>query len=140
MNFLISNMKINYILLLLILITIIDCDDDTSCYSVSKPTSKGDCNGKLSKIEKESKYAYCCYVTYSKKADHNTCRAIDQTLYDNMSKYMKYIKKQKEASEIWREIYPNDKDDDYEDYGDVSIDCVSNYLKIGFMALTLLLI
>ena len=132
-------MKIYNLFLIFILITIIYSDDETACLTVANPKSKGDCNGKLSKIEKEQKYAYCCYASYSKKSELNHCMPVEQNLYDNMSKYMKYLKKTEEASEIYYEIYP-DKKKSKEDYGDYSIDCNSNYLNFGIIILILFLI
>ena len=132
-------MKIYNLFLIFILITIIYSDEETGCYTITNPKSKGDCNGKLSKLEKEQKYAYCCFVSYSKKSEHNTCQPIDQNLYDNMSKYMKYLKKSEEATEIYYEIYP-DKKKSEEDWGDYSIDCNSNYLGFGIITLILLLL
>lgn len=120
--------------LLFILITYSNCD--TRCREISNPTSKSDCNGKLSQTDKDNKYAYCCFESYSKKSEYNSCTAIDQKKYDNMDKYAKIYKKQQEINEIMREIYPDEKE--YEDYGEYSIDCNSNYLKTAMIALVLL--
>ena len=132
-------MRIYNLLILFILTTNIISDEETDCSMISKPTSKGDCNGKLSKNDKENKYAYCCYVTYSKKTEYNHCEPIEQKYYDNMSKLQKARKKEEEAEEIYREIFPEEYKK-YEDLGDYSIDCKSNYLTIGIISLALFLI
>ena len=122
--------------LLLSLIADVYLDD---CESIQNPKSKSDCNGKLSDDDKNiNKYAYCCYLSYSKKSEKNSCIGVDQKYYDNVAKYMKITKKRDEINKLMNEIDPDNNK--YEDWGKVKIQCNSNYLKIGILFLFLFLI
>ena len=108
------------------------------CMSISNPKSKSDCNGKLSDNDKNSNYAYCCYVSYSKKSEENGCVGIDKKYYDNIAKHMKISKKQEEIAKLRNEIDPDNYK--YEDWGKMKMECNSNYLQRGILMLLLFLI
>ena len=120
--------------LLLSLISDAYLDD---CNSIKNPKSKSDCNGKLSDNDKNNKYVYCCYMSYSKKSEENQCLAADQNYYDNVAKYMKIAKKKDEIDKLMNEIDPDNNE--YEDWGKVEIHCNSNYLKRGILMLLFLI-
>ena len=108
------------------------------CGTNTSPKSASDCNDKLTDEDKNNYgYAYCCYFTLSKKSEYNYCGGLSKKEYDNIGKYMKIQKIEKEVDELENEIDP---DDDYEDFGKLKLECNSNYIKLGILILFLFLI
>jgi len=68
----------------------------------------------------EKKYEHCCYVKYKfLDENHQECDGLDKDDYDNIKKYLKYVKMMKIDVE--------------------TLDCKSSYLKLGALALIFLI-
>ena len=109
-------MKFYSIFILLLLIAFInsDCDDDD--YS---PSKKKDCKDRLTDSEKNQGYSHCCFIEI--KGGAKGCWALSKSEYDNIEDYIK-------ASE---------EDEDFEIK---TLDCISLFLKLGFMNILFLLL
>ena len=108
-------MKLNYIIVLGFLIAF-SLSDDEACVTLNRnPTSKKDCNGKLSQAEKDSNFKYCCYV---ESGDYKQCIAYTQEMYDFIGKA------KSESSSTTTTSSAKGK-----------IECNSSYLKLGLLSL-----
>ncbi len=103
-------MKFYHIILILLLIVYINTEDD--CDDIKNPSSKKDCNGKLSSNDKEKKYTHCCFL---ENDGQKACLSFTQKEFDDIEKNMKEAK------------------DKGEKVG--SIECNSSYIKIGLLSL-----
>ena len=128
----------NKLCLLLLLSLITYAYLEPLCGSITSPKSASDCNGKLNDDDKNNKYEYCCYESYSKKSDENECQGLTKKEYENIGKYVKIRKKNIEVAKLYNEIDPDTYK--YEDVGKYKIECNSNYLKFGILILYLFLI
>ena len=99
-------MKLNYIIVLGFLIAFSISDYD-SCALILNPTSKKDCNDKLTDWDKQNNYKYCCYQEIAGEKD---CVPYNQVSYDALGKAKTNVAG-------WK------------------IECNSSYLKLGLLSL-----
>ena len=97
------------------------------------PKSANDCKDRLTEENKKDGDK-CCYASYKKKDDMNRCTTLNKYEYENFGKYWKSLK-------LDQEIYKDDPDQKklFEEYGDYSLDCFSDYIKITLSILLFLL-
>ena len=107
-------MKLKYIIALAFLIAFSLSQDEEACVTLTRnPTSKKDCNGKLSQAEKDSNFKYCCYL---ESGTYKQCIAYTQEMYDLIGKAKSYSGGTTSTSEG-------------------KIECNSSYLKLGLLSL-----
>lgn len=102
-------------------------------YEDFSPKSANDCKDRLTEENKKDGDK-CCYASYKKKDDQNSCITLDKYEYENFGKYWKRIKLQKEIYEDNPETKKVN-----EEYGDYSLDCYSTFIKITLLSILLFL-
>ena len=102
-------MKLYLIVALLFSVVYNDCDD-------IKGSKASDCNGKLSEDDKK-KFARCCFI---KIGSEKTCVPLTQEQFNDIDATIKSF-----------------KDEEKKDIDD--LDCLSIYLKLGFLSILFLL-
>lgn len=102
-------MKLYLIFALLFSVVYNDCDGING-------SKASDCNGKLSEVEK-TKYARCCFI---KAGSEKGCVPLTQEQFNDIDATIKSLK-----DEVGKDI------DD--------LDCLSIYLKLGFLSILFLL-
>ena len=107
-------MKLNYIIVLGFLIAF-SISDETNCLLISNPSSKKDCNEKLSTWDKENNYKYCCFYQIG---DDKSCIPYTQEMYDFIGEAKKASSGQTTASNV-----------------KAKLECNSSYLKLGLLSL-----
>ena len=143
-------MKIISIILVLYCLYYFNCEDKTEIhcsYSMVindenpygkhvdfSPKSANDCKDRLTEENKKDGDK-CCFESYKKKDSLNRCTTLDKYQYENFGKYWKMLKLQ-------QEIYEDDPEAKkvIEEYGDFSLDCFSNYIKITLLSIILFLL
>lgn len=97
------------------------------------PKSANDCKDRLTDNNKKDGDK-CCYASYKKKDDANRCTTLDKYQYENFGKYFKAIK-------LEREVYKDEPETKkiIEEYGDYSLDCYSDFIKITLLSILLFL-
>ena len=103
-------MKIHYIIVLGCLIALLSSTslEDEGCSGIDSPSNYKDCNGKLSKVEEDAGYKYCCYI--KEEGGNPYCEPYTKEDYDKIK----------------------DSDDEPEAFR-----CYSSYLKKGLLYLVL---
>ena len=94
------------------------------------PKSADDC-----KDRKVSEGNYkCCYSYGSKQKEKGECESLDKYQYEKIGKYIQYL-------ELRGEIYEDKPETkkEMEEYGDIHIDCFSEYIKMSLISFLLLL-
>lgn len=140
-------MKFLRLLLIICLTYLIKGDSEIHCYSeyyYDKDYKKielshksiDDCKDRLSQSEKDEG-TKCCYQYGSKQKEKGYCVELDKYEYANIGKYIKRIELQ---TEIYKDAPKEKDDDDSGDYGDVHIDCYSQYTKITLIGFLLFLL